>query len=477
MAMRKERTKIVNKDELELMITEFTCKDQSLLTKLGKHEKVQSWKLHFGNEAKPMTIAIECDQSSGVGRQKVKVEVDGKKIFPPNSSKEQLQQSFIKEWPFRAQAKGIGETGHFEARLENSSIDWWYPCKLEKQNDDGTFKAILQVPDGYGKLNDEVCEALRYEDIREKYSMKPLKQPRTVLCLTVPNDDPMSPILTCGDQDYVMHFFSRATPNPTTTKKCLTTTLKVDKEHKNVTADVSRQLFQAMKAPKPRYVKEPEHTKTKKGWTFTLGPDVEHKVEVEKRWPKSGEIVTVYVDGTILVECSGKDLDCREGTFRCPFRFVGEKVFVFEVYEMDANGLPTETVGQVKHRQKYHFDCIVDLHPEEKGKLGASFHVGMEEFRDFEPPLPMEQCKNVAPLKMTCDDFDKTFGIKVPYKVSRTARAGAAGYYDYVKTNGITGLLSSFGSSFGWFFPMCTVPATIDGSDEDNMARWRNDQP
>lgn len=463
-SMKKERTKIVNKEELEFMITEYVCKDQSIMQALGKHDKVQTWKCQFGPEMPPMLISVECDQSSGLGRQKVTVKVDDKKIFPPNASKEQLTQPFIKEWPFRAQARGIGEQGMFEARLPNSSVDWWYPCTLQKQNEDGTFKAILQnFPNGYGDLTDEPVEALTYENIREKYTMQPIKMPRSTLVLTVPNDNPMFPVLCVNGRDFVTHAFARATPNPKSGQPKLTAVFKVDKEHKNVTCDYGRMYLAEMQRPKPRWVKDIENTKTKKAWTFSLGPGITHTVEVEKKYPKFGDIVTIYVDGTPLMECRGEDIDCEKDSFRASFRFVGERVFIFEVHETDANGNPTSKVGQVKDRKPYAIDCQIQLVQDVGSKLGATFHIGMTEFRDFDPKLDMEAMKRDGPLNMTCDNFFRTLGIKVPHKVSRTARTGLAGWYDFYDAEGIKGVLKSCG-----LFETCMLPRVDNNPDDDS---------
>lgn len=53
------------------------------------------------------------------------------------------------------------------------------------------------------------------------------------------------------------------------------------------------------------------------------------------------------VDGKPFVEARPADLGCEDGTWTCNFRFVGEPMVEFEVYEMDWSGATLDTLARV----------------------------------------------------------------------------------------------------------------------------------
>merc|ERR1712048_1139037 len=120
---------------------------------------------------------------------------------------------------------------------------------------------------------------------------------------------------------------------------------------------------------------------------------------------------------------SAEDLGCATAAWECKFRFVGEKVMKFDVYESNLEGVTLETRGQVTKREKYSHECSVFL-KDERDFSKAEFVINDVYFQDLPPKATLYEEPNVS---MELNSFLGTYGPIVPRKINRTAAIGFMG--------------------------------------------------
>jgi len=151
-------------------------------------------------------------------------------------------------------------------------------------------------------------------------------------------------------------------------------------------------------------------------WTVQAGPFAEHTIEVVKRHTL-GKIVTLLVDGKVLVESTAADIGCSGSEWQCQFRLIGERVLDFEVYKTNANGGVLNETGHVKEIRKYVHECCVTI-PNDWEVSSARLFIDKIPFTE----LPMEvQRYEESALSTTPLALLHTYGISTPYMVDRSA--------------------------------------------------------
>merc|ERR1712139_763878 len=61
-------------------------------------------------------------------------------------------------------------------------------------------------------------------------------------------------------------------------------------------------------------------TRLSKWWKVQVGPFAEHVIELTKS--RFSRILTLKVDGSVLAECTGKELGSAPGEWRCKFQLL-----------------------------------------------------------------------------------------------------------------------------------------------------------
>jgi hypothetical protein len=159
-----------------------------------------------------------------------------------------------------------------------------------------------------------------------------------------------------------------------------------------------------------------------RSWTIQIGPFAEHIVKISRHaWPS--KVVTLTIDDDVLVDASAEDIGCATSAWECKFRFVGEKVMDFDVYESNLDGVALATRGQVTKREKYSHECSVLL-KDDMDLSKAEFVIDDVYFQDLPPKATRYEESNVS---MELNSFLGTYGSIVPQKVNRTAAIGFIG--------------------------------------------------
>lgn len=196
-------------------------------------------------------------------------------------------------------------------------------------------------------------------------------------------------------------------------------------------------------------------------WTVQIGPFAEHTVQITKRHTV-GKIVTLLVDGEVLVESSAADICCQGKEWHCKFRFVGERVLDFEVYKTNADGAPIDETDHVKERRKYVHECSVVI-PNDWDLTTAQFFIDGAPFNELpmKPEHHEEPNLKVGPLAML-----HSYGITTPYKVDKNAPSNIM-----VLANQVFEKTHDSGKVAGGLFARCCDCSTVVKEDTKRIVR------
>mmetsp|Transcript_57038 Transcript_57038/g.104329 ORF Transcript_57038/g.104329 Transcript_57038/m.104329 type:complete len:550 (-) Transcript_57038:336-1985(-) len=417
--LRKQRTVAVDKDELDVMVVEYSCHDSSVLNALGKHSKEAKWKVQVGYDVAPVNITLQVDKGV-VSGPAVKLSSDGRVVFQTAGgyTRRAMYDDFEHRWPFRGKIRGMSEPNMFEIRPHAMASDQWFPATITGQREDGRLEVDAVMPgiDGFQQVS---YPAVDKADLREAGTRQPLQIPERCLTLQVPRDDPLQACLSLDGKDLVTHHFARPSPTCRFLKKRME--LCVSKDRSVVTGNVGHAMLSHFVTGEVRAVRSDIQT-LRHSWTVQVGPFAEHTVLVEKKH-RFSKIVSLSIDGQPFVEASAEDIDHHGEGWKCNFRFVGEKIIDFEVHESNRDGVTLDSKDHVLQKKKYVHECCVTL-GDDMDMRTATFTVDSQDFRELPPRTPLYEEENIS---MSPQALNLTYGILVPYKVNHAAPCGIFG--------------------------------------------------
>merc|ERR1712048_142919 len=196
---------------------------------------------------------------------------------------------------------------------------------------------------------------------------------------------------------------------------------RVSGNRKDISANVGHNVLSHFLSGEVRRVGS-DLQRNHRSWTIQVGPFAEHIVEVTRHpWPS--KIVTLTVDGDVLIDATAEDLGCVGTAWECKFWFVGEKVMNFDVYETNLDGVLLETRGNVLKRKMYSHQCAVFL-KDDVDVSKAEFVIDEVCFQHLPAKATAYTEANVS---MDLDPFIGTYGVTVPHKINREAPTGVIG--------------------------------------------------
>jgi len=385
-----------------------------------------------GNGKKTIDIQLFVDRSV-VGNCEVGVVCDGKQVFPmPGATsnvaggheKMRLRETFTWRHPFRGTVKGLGKPKYFELRPVHLHGESWHPATLKEQMDDGTFRAMVFMPDGTGGEKEVYYPLVQRENIRDRASKRSIVIPERALVLTVPVQDPLHATLEV-DQELCTHFFARPTPPPAkpplkANKSRIT--LTVNQERGEVSGDVGYSTFGHFLDGEVRAVKS-DATRARHVWVIQVGPFAEHVVELARN-PKSSKVYVLSVDGEVLVEAAAEDIESREDWWECQFRLLGEKYLDWDVFETDVDGNSLDSKGVVSQKTKYSHELIVSFTANDANLGRAKLHIDNHDFTDL--PQMRDMRDRDKQLRCPPEALRGTYNLLTPYKVNEQEPDGFA---------------------------------------------------
>jgi hypothetical protein len=266
------------------------------------------------------------------------------------------------------------------------------------------FKVNSEKPDGKGGKEQVALPSVRKAHLREAGNRRRVSVAESVLMIEVPKQDPLRAVL-CLPGQAITHHFGRVSVS----KQELL--FQVSKDRSSVTANVSHSVLAHFVSGEVRAA-ESEMLPSRRLWSFQLGPFAEHTVEIQKKC-ESEKVVTLLVDGTVLVEASARDIGCKSAEWRCSFQLVGERVIDFEVFRTNKDGSPLAETDHVKDRRKYFHECVVVI-PNDEDFRAATLTIDGDNFVDLQvkEEHQQEQALSTEPKALM-----QTYGIATPYKV------------------------------------------------------------
>merc|ERR1711904_131741 len=132
-----------------------------------------------------------------------------------------------------------------------------------------------------------------------------------------------------------------------------------------------------------------------------------------------GKIVTLLVDGTVLVEAAAADIGCasQSDEWHCSFKFIGERILDFEVFKTNKDGSPLDETAHVIERRKYVHECAIRI-PNMWDVSTAMLTIDGKSFSEL-PVKPISYKEE--PLSMEPRALLHSYGITAPYKVDMNA--------------------------------------------------------
>lgn len=408
----QQRTLCTERNEIHVMVTKFSCHNSTVGNAIGRNSKEIRWMVGFDRNASPLDIKLHI-QEHKLHDTGVRIEVNGQPIFTgAGEMKSTMTEDFRYQWPLRATIRGLSERNFFEIRLHQSS-DLWFPATITRQREDGYFEVTMQQSNHYGEIREERCPAVDRANLREALTGKPLIVPEDALILEVPKQDPSQAVLKMASGKPITRHFGRASPplNAQASELCL----RVNKDRSLVTANVGHSVLSRYVSGEVQSVRS-DVERLRRKWTFQLGPFAEHTVEISKNFTL-GQIITLLVDGEVLIECTPAEIGCNGPEWQCTFQLVGEHVTDFEVFKTNKDGTPLDSTDHVKAKRSYMHECKVVL-PNDWDLSSAKLLVDGNCFSDLTVKAPERE---EQALSMDSIAFQHTYGIAVPYKIDHTA--------------------------------------------------------
>jgi len=446
--LRRQRTLTADSYELDVMVVGFSAHDSSVGNALGRNCKELKWRVMYDLHSEPIGICVRV-QEHKLHYNGVSVECNGSPIFVGESGhKAKMIEDLHYQWPFRASIRGLGEPDLFELRMPYMHGETWVPATITCQREDGFFEATafqygLPIP------------AVALKDIRENSTGAPPVVPECCLHLHVPHQDPLRASLSMdGSGEQITHCFGRPSPPPVAKGQELAKVrFQVSQDRSVVSADVGHATLHHFVSGEVRAVKQ-EFARMRHSWRFQLGPFAEHTVEVVKKYTL-GTIITLLVDGEVLVEAAAADLGLKGGEWKVDFKFVGERLLNFEVYKTNKEGFVLPEKGNIEQIQKYTHQCSVVIPNDWEFSTGicradtAQFFIDGNAFGELPVVLPQHEEPN---LKLDVRALLHLYNIATPYVVDQAAPSTMA-----VMTNSV---MQQATGIFGLWTGCCKHPVS-----------------
>lgn len=429
-------------DDLDFMVTSYTLKDDTMLTKLGKHAFQAVWKVDV--QGQPHEFEIEVDKGV-LTSTKFVVKYQNKQVFPPaaNSSKV-MKQDFLYPVRFAGRISGLNEVDYFELRPSTGARkDLWYQAILTRQSPDGrAFDAkVLMESNGNDELKWIDFYLVEAKDIRIKSTQETLVVPERTLFLKVPETDPIHETMLYLDEEKngVTHLFGRKTPHVVSGHEVKEVLFQVDRNRSRVTANVGSYFLR--EDTKSRVFSVPELVDLQKKhvkWCIQVGPlaTSRHTIEITRPDSLSSKAFTVTVDGEILVHGKKEDIDCKDNFFALSFKLKGIRTYKFKVYQTNKDGTTLDTQGIAMSKpQKYVHEISLKV-VDEKNLQTAVCEVNGDDIKTL-PNYP-DMGQEIG-VDMSVQELYANYALEVPYLIDESALTGFDAFYSNVQQAGVVG--------------------------------------
>eukprot|EP00928_Gymnodinium_smaydae_P055436 TRINITY_DN3898_c0_g2_i1.p1 TRINITY_DN3898_c0_g2~~TRINITY_DN3898_c0_g2_i1.p1 ORF type:complete len:507 (-),score=58.47 TRINITY_DN3898_c0_g2_i1:2102-3571(-) len=411
------------RDRADILIEEYTCVDSHDTLPFGKFRprtKTLSWRVQVPGLEQELDVRVRVHAAGLVFGPEVNVTVGNSQLFPLDKTRQryQLGEDFEHSWTVYATLRDLSEPykeSFYEVKPD-ASLDTWYPATLTSQRGDGTFEAWVTMPNVVGIPRPYFFPAVCICDIREARTKKPLQIDQKTLVLRVPSDDPMTASLTVEGDKPEVAALARWTPfasDAVTVSPSLQ--LNVSKYRTHISSSVGHSVLSHFLSGEVRNVSQ-EDRRLRKSWTIEVGPGILHTIEIKRdHWPSN--VVTLKVDGKVMVRSSTENIGCSNDAWHCDFQLVGERHLMFDMNEVTRFGNTLDSRNTVQVPLPFSHSCCVFVRRDNlKFDIpSAILTIDGKEFTElpFTKNLPSE-----APLvDISWEVFKLRYGLDIPHKV------------------------------------------------------------
>jgi hypothetical protein len=413
MLKNQQRALCTDRNEINMMVRKFFCQSSTVGNAIGRNSKEIHWAVGHDRRAPPLDIKLHV-QEHKLHSTGVRVELNGQPIFGgAGAAKSPMMEDFCYRWPLRATIRGISEQNFYEMQFPHSMHDIWFPATITCQREDGLFEVTAHESNQYGEVRDVKYPAVDRNNLREALTRKPVVVPEDVLLLEVPKEDPLQAALKLASGKLITQHFGKPSPPLLAQERELC--FKVKKDRSQIIADAGVSVLAHFVSGEVKSIKS-DVERLRRTWALQLGPFAEHTVEISKNYTL-GKVITLLVDGEVLIECTPADIGCSDSEWSCTFKLVGERVMDFEVHKTNKDGSPLEATDHVKERRSYMHECKVVL-PNDWDFSHAKLLVDGVQFSEL--PIRMPE-REEQELCMDPVAFQHAYGITVPFKIDHTA--------------------------------------------------------
>jgi len=375
----------------EITVTEFVCHREVCVPDHAGQCIDIACTCKFMAAGRDYPTAIEFRiQTDKDGSSKLNVVSDSRQIYPACGVQAyaKLEEDFVHRWNFRGTARNLNEQNAYEVRIPAESTkhpEQWSLATLQQQNEDGTFEVVAIVHDCDSSTREASLPAVACKDIRHARTRTALQIPQRSLVLFVPQCDPTRANLSVDGCESIANFFARRTPLGIEPSAAVARVLlQVSRDRSEVTANAGHTVLSHFVSGEVRRI-DSQCKKLKSAWRIQIGPCAEHTIEVEKA-QLSGKSFLLSIDEKRLVECGAKDLECCDGDpWRCDFRFVGERLMDFEVFDTTHDGVVLDSKTLTSQLLRSMRSCSVVV-PDPGDLTSATLTVDGLDFQQL-PPL------------------------------------------------------------------------------------------
>jgi hypothetical protein len=399
--LRDQCTRCTDRTELELMVMKFSCRDGPAGDAMESTCKEMQWIVGYDRKADPIDIKLHVQQHDN----DVRIESNGEPIFQGASENTmaKMLEDFCYQWPLRANIHGISKSDFFECRAPDLMADSWFPATVLSQRDDGLFEVSVLKPSSSSQLMELNYLTVDKTSLREASTGNPVIVPEAALTLEVPKQSPLSATLKVANGKRVSMCFGRSQ------KRELR--FQVSKDRSTITADVGHGTLANLASGEVQSIKS-DTDRLRHMWAFQLGPFAEHTVEVCKN-DTADKLITLRVDGEIMVEATPTDIGCHGSDWQFSFRFVGECVMDFEVVNANPDGTSSDVKDHVIENRRYVYECMVLL-PSDTDFSSAELFIDDVSFAN----LPVKaQSGDEQALATDPSTLQRTYGITIPHEI------------------------------------------------------------
>lgn len=373
------------------------------------------WKVRCG---KAMQLHIKVHIENSIAHAtRIRVTTDTEVLTPSS----RLIEDFVHTWHFHGPIKGIGVPGYVQVRVHDGGVERWCPGMIKHHNQNDSFEVLVQKQNASPNAVTDEIRTVHPTDMREASTLRPFERSIHNLVLRIPQHSPLAGAsLSIDNGRNAIHYFARPTPSAKHGGHMPKVVVSVAQNRHDCSVNVGHMSLLNHMSNSVRRV---SFNGKRGGYFVGYGSKcwviqirhAEHTIEVERR-SRHTKAIRLVVDGEVLVEAGPEDISCQKRLWECPFRFIGERVLEFDMFDVATNGISKINRSRETQMHPVTHTCLVSVR-DFNDMSKTVLTVDGTEFTH----LPQQQLapSNEHNLSPTLAAIESQYGIAVPSKLKR----------------------------------------------------------